>query len=75
MNYKYNNNPSLNLGPFSIDYGQWADHPLTFDQCSFGKGCGNTLLSIFLVRPLKIFIEIIHTSNENNIYTNLYFNV
>ena len=65
----------MNPDPCSMDYGQWADHPLTYDQCSLGKGCGNPLFSIFQVRPLKIFIEIIHTSNENNIYTNLYFNV
>ena len=23
----------LNPGPCSMDYGQWAEHPLTIDQC------------------------------------------
>ena len=26
-------NPSLNPHPCSMDYGQWADHPLTIDHC------------------------------------------
>jgi len=24
-----------------MDYGQWADHPLTKDQSLLGKGCSN----------------------------------
>ena len=35
------NNPSLNPGQCSMDYGQWADHPLTIDHCWLGKGCSN----------------------------------
>jgi hypothetical protein len=24
-----------------MDYGQWADHPLTIDKYLLGKGCSN----------------------------------
>ena len=27
------NYPSINPGQCSMDYGQWADHPLTIDDC------------------------------------------
>ena len=30
-----------NYCPCSMDYGQWADHPLTIDQYWLGKGCSN----------------------------------
>jgi len=31
----------MNPGQGSMDYGQWADHPLTKDQSLLGKGCSN----------------------------------
>jgi len=31
----------MNPGPWSMDYGQWAEHPLTIDQSLLGKGCSN----------------------------------
>ena len=31
----------LNPHPCSMDYGQWAEHPLTIDQCWLRKGCSN----------------------------------
>ena len=34
-------NSSMNPGPCSMDYGQWADHPLTIDHCCLVKGCSN----------------------------------
>ena len=40
-------NPSLNPGQRSMDYGQWADHPLTIDHCLLGKGL-TTLRFVFV---------------------------